>query len=114
VNIGKYYQGVSGQDLFDFQYSPTNQFGVDQACYRVALISKVNATSTVTGGTVNKVIDFLQDYYGTIKLIDTVDFSATLMNIVSGAIDIKANLSSEEITEQSKFFFLPKNIRSLF
>jgi hypothetical protein len=110
---GKYYQGVSGQDLFDFQYSPTNQFGVDQACYRVALISKVNATSTVTGGTVNKVIDLLQDYYGTIKLIDTVDFTATLMNIVSGALDIKANLSSEEITEQSKFFLFLQRILGL-
>ena len=42
---GKFYRGVSGQDLFDFQYSPTNQFGVDQACYRVALISKVNPTN---------------------------------------------------------------------
>jgi hypothetical protein len=110
---GKYYQGVSGQDLFDFQYSPTNQFGVDQACYRVALISKVNATSTVTGGTVNKVIDLLQDYYGTIKLIDTVDFTATLMNIVSGAIDIKANLGSEEITEQSKFLIILQRILGL-
>ena len=110
---GKYYQGVSGQDLFDFQYSPTNQFGVDQACYRVALISKVNATSTVTGGTVNKVIDLLQDYYGTIKLIDTVDFTATLMNIVSGAISIKANLGSEEITEQSKFLIFLQRILGL-
>ena len=110
---GKYYQGVSGQDLFDFQYSPTNQFGVDQACYRVALISKVNATSTVTGGTVNKVIDLLQDYYGTIKLIDTVDFTATLMNIVSGAIDIKANLGSEEITEQTKFLIFLQRILGL-
>ena len=64
---GKYYQGVSGQDLFDFQYSPTNQFGVDQPCYRVALISKVNPTATITGGTENKVVDFLEDYYATIK-----------------------------------------------
>jgi len=110
---GKYYQGVSGQDLFDFQYSPTNQFGVDQACYRVALISKVNSTLTVTGGTVNKVIDLLQDYYGTIKLIDTVDFTATLMNIVSGAISIKANLGSEEITEQSKFLIFIQRILGL-
>ncbi|MEY4085103.1 MAG: hypothetical protein RL074_890, partial [Bacteroidota bacterium] len=39
------------------------QFGVDQACYRVALISKVNPTATITGGTENKVGDFLNDYY---------------------------------------------------
>ena len=110
---GKYYQGVSGQDLFDFQYSPTNQFGVDQASYRVVLISKVNSESTQTGGTVNKVIDFLEDYYGTIKLFDTVDFTATLMNVVSGAINMKTNLGSDEITEQSKFFIFLQRILGL-
>lgn len=110
---GKYYQGVSGQDLFDFQYSPTNQFGVEQACYRVALVSKVNPTLTLTGGTVNKIIDFLQDYYGTIKLIDTVDFTATLMNIVSGAISMKSTLGSDEITEQSEFLIFLQRILGL-
>ena len=29
---GKYYQGTSGLDLFDFVYSPTNQYGVNQDC----------------------------------------------------------------------------------
>ena len=100
---GKFYQGVSGQDLFDFQYSPTNQFGVDQPCYRVALISKVNPTATITGGTENKVVDFLEDYYATIKLFDSVDFTANLINILSGAISIKANLGSDEIQKQSQF-----------
>ena len=110
---GKYYQGVSGQDLFDFQYSPTNQFGVDQACYRVALISKVNPISTITGGTENKVGDFLNDYYATIKLIDNVDFTANLLNLISGAISIKAQLGSDEITEQSKFSLVLQRILGL-
>ena len=97
--FGKFYQGASGQNLFDFQYSTTNQFGVDQPCYRVALISKVNPTWLITGGAENKVVDFLEDYYGTIKLFDTVDFSANLINLLSGAISMKANLSADEITE---------------
>jgi hypothetical protein len=110
---GKYYQGVSNQDLFDFQYSPTNQFGVDQACFKVALISKVDPTLTVTGGTVNKVIDFLEDYYGTIKLFDTTDFTAVMMNAVSGAINIKANLTSDEISKQSQFMLILQRILGL-
>lgn len=110
---GRYYQGISGQDLFDIQYSPTNQFGVDQACFRVALLSKVNSVGTITGGTVNKVGDFLNDYYSTIKLFDTVDFTATLMNIVSGAISMKAQLGSDEITEQSKFLLFLQRILGL-
>jgi hypothetical protein len=110
---GKYYQGVSNQNLFDFQYSPTNQFGVDQACFKVALISKVDPTLTVTGGTVNKVIDFLEDYYGTIKLFDTTDFTAVMMNAVSGAINIKANLTSDEISKQSQFMLILQRILGL-
>ena len=110
---GKYYQGVSNQDLFDFQYSPTNQFGVDQACFKVALISKVNESLTITGGTVNKVIDFLEDYYGTIKLFDTTDFTAVMMNALSGAINIKANLTSDEISKQSQFMLILQRILGL-
>ena len=110
---GKFYQGVSGQDLFDFQYSPTNQFGVDQACYRVALISKVNPIATITGGTQNKVVDFLEDYYATIKLFDTVDFTANLMNILSGTISTKANLGSDEIEQQSQFLLVLQRILGL-
>lgn len=111
--FGKFYQGLSGQDLFDFQYSPTNQFGVDQPCFRVALISKVNPTGLITGGTQNKVVDFLEDYYGTIKLFDSVDFAANLINILSGAISMKANLGADEITEQSKFQLFLQRILGL-
>ena len=110
---GKYYQGVSGQDLFDFQYSETNQFGVNQPCYRVALISKVNPTATITGGTENKVVDFLEDYYATIKLFDSVDFTTNLINILSGAISMKANLGSDEIEKQSQFQLFLQRILGL-
>ena len=110
---GKYYQGVSNQNLFDFQYSPTNQFGVDQACFKVALISKVNESLTITGGSANKVIDFLEDYYGTIKLFDTTDFTAVMMNALSGAINIKANLTSDEISKQSQFMLILQRILGL-
>jgi hypothetical protein len=110
---GKFYQGLSGQDLFDFQYSPTNQFGVDQPCYRVALISKVNPTGLIQGNTENKVIDFLEDYYGTIKLFDSVDFAANLINVLSGAISMKASLGSDEIAEQTKFQLFLQRILGL-
>ena len=110
---GKFYQGVSGQNLFDFQYSTTNQFGVDQPCYRVALISKVNPTGLITGGTENKVVDFLEDYYATIKLFDSVDFAANLINILSGAISMKASLGADEITEKSKFQLILQRILGL-
>ena len=103
---GKNYQGESQRALFDFAYSTKNEFGETQDCYKIMLWNKNSDNddpAIAKNSKLNKVGEFLQDYYGTIKLIDTVDFTATLMNIVSGAISIKANLGSEEITEQSKF-----------
>jgi HPt (histidine-containing phosphotransfer) domain-containing protein len=98
---GKYYQGTSGLPLFDFMYSPTNQYGVNQDCYRIALIDKpanvLTIDNVISGVTNNKVGEFLKDYYSTIKLIDSVDFGTALVNIISGAISIQSNLSSQQI-----------------
>lgn len=114
---GKFYQGTSGLDLFDFVYSPTNQYGVNQDCYRVALIDKPANTITVpnviSGDTSNKVGEFLNDYYSTIKLIDPVDVAAVLVNTISGAISIQSNLSAQEINENSKFALIVQRILGL-
>ena len=101
---GKYYQGTSGLPLFDFVYSPTNQYGVNQDCYRIALINKPVD---------NKVGEFLKDYYSTIKLIDSVDFTAALVNIISGAISINSNLSSQQVEEGTKFELILQRILGL-
>jgi hypothetical protein len=114
---GKYYQGTSGLDLFDFAYSPTNQFGVNQDCYRVALINKPANSLTTAGVTegepVNKVGEFLKDYYSTIKLIDSVDVTESLVNIISGAISINSNLSAQEISQNTKFSLILQRILGL-
>jgi hypothetical protein len=114
---GKYYQGTSGLDLFDFAYSPTNQYGVNQDCYRVALINKPANSLTTAGVTegepVNKVGEFLKDYYSTIKLIDSVDVAESLVNIISGAISINSNLSAQEISQGTKFSLIIQRILGL-
>ena len=94
TQYGKFYQGSSGLPLFDFMYSPTNQYNVTEDCYRVALINKP---------TPNKVGDFLNDYYSTIKLVDSVDVTEILINVISGAISIQGNQSAGQIGENSKF-----------
>jgi len=112
TEFGKYYQGTSGQPLFDFEYSKTNQYGITQDCYRFALIDKepINGNNEQSG---NNVGDFLNDYYSTIKIIDSVDVTAAIMNLLSGAISMKANISAEEITENSKFYLLLQRILGL-
>jgi hypothetical protein len=115
--FGKYYQGTSGLDLFDFAYSPTNQYGVNQPCYRVALIDKPANTLTISGVTsgekINKVGEFLTDYYSTIRLVDTVNFTEILLNIISGAISIKANLSAQEVEKGTQFSLIIQRILGL-
>ena len=112
TEFGKYYQGTSGQPLFDFEYSKTNEFGVTQDCYRFALINKEPLTSDdVESG--NNVGDFLSDYYSTIRLVDSVDIAASIMNVLSGAIDMKSNLSADQITQNSKFNLLLQRILGL-
>ena len=112
TEFGKYYQGTSGQPLFDFEYSKTNEFGVTQDCYRFALINKEPLTSdNVESG--NNVGDFLTDYYSTIRLVDSVDIGASIMNVLSGAIDMKSNLSADQITQNSKFNLLLQRILGL-
>ena len=115
---GKYYQGTSGLDLFDFVYSTTNQYGHNQPSYRVALINKPTNTLTISGVTspgksLNKVGEFLQDYYSTIKLIDSVNIAETLVNVISGAISIKSNLSAQEIEQGTKFSLIIQRILGL-
>jgi HPt (histidine-containing phosphotransfer) domain-containing protein len=124
-NIGKSYyqeydvdyQGISNQKIFDFVYSPTNQYGIAQDCYRIALIDKPVNVLTTNGATVgetsNKVGEFLKDYYSTIKIIDTVDFVVALVNIICGAVDMSAKPSSDKILETTKFELILQRILGL-
>jgi len=112
TEYGKYYQGTSGQPLFDFEYTKTNEYGVTQDCYRFALINKEPLTlDNESSG--NNVGDFLNDYYSTIKIVDSVDMATSLINVISGAISIQSNASADEITQNSKFYLLLQRILGL-
>ena len=116
TQYGKNYKGKSQQDLFDIQYTTTNEFGVSGNFYRVILINRDSFThtgSTYTAVTVNKVGEFLKDYYSTIKLVDSVNWTAQLMNIISGVVDIKAQFGFNDVSNQSKFYLLLQRILGL-
>jgi hypothetical protein len=106
---GKNYQGQSGQNLFDIQYTTTNNFGVTGDYFRVMLIDR-KGTDAIT---VNKVGEFISDYYSTINLVDPVDIGAQLVNLLSGAINIKAQLGSGELQNQSEFYLIVQRILGL-
>ena len=107
--LGKNYQGESGQNLFDIQYTKTNSFGVNGDYYRVLLIDREDSS----GSALNKVFEFISDYYNTIRLVDPVDLGAQLTNIISGALNINANVGFGELDNQSKFSLLVQRILGL-
>jgi hypothetical protein len=102
---GKNYLGKSGQNLFDFQYTTTNDFGITGNYFRMLLLNREN--------NINNVGEFLSDYYSTIKLIDPVDVGMQLTNIVSGAISINSQIGIGEITNQSKFMLIAQRVLGL-
>ena len=107
---GQLYKGSSGQDLFDIQYTKTNEFGVSGDYYRVILIDR---ESNPSGLTANKVGEFINDYFSTINLVDSTDITLQLVNLLSGAINTKANLGPADIGNQSSFALIAQRILGL-
>jgi len=106
---GKNYTGKSGQNLFDLQYTNTNSFGVTGDYYRVFLIDREDGSGNLT----NNVGEFISDYYSTIKLVDTVDIGAQIVNIISGAINTNAQVGFGELNNQSRFALITQRILGL-
>jgi len=106
---GKNYLGKSGQDLFDMQYTQINSFGVTGDYYRVFLIDREDGQGNIT----NNVGEFISDYYSTIKIVDSVDIGAQLVNLISGAIDINAQVGFGELNNQSRFGLIVSRILGL-
>jgi len=106
---GKNYLGKSGQNLFDLQYTNTNSFGVTGDYYRVFLIDREDGSGNIT----NNVGEFISDYYSTIKLVDSVDIGAQIVNIISGAINYNTQVGFGEINNQSRFALIVQRILGL-
>jgi hypothetical protein len=106
---GKNYLGKSGLDLFDLQYTNTNSFGVTGDYYRIFLIDREDGTGNIS----NNVGEFISDYYSTIKLVDSVDIGAQLVNIISGAISTNAQVGFGELNNQSRFSLIVQRILGL-
>lgn len=107
--LGKNYQGKSGQNLFDVQYTTTNGLGISGNFYRVALIDRLDNSGNVA----NKVGEFISDYYSTITINDPVDVGAQIVNLVSQAINIKGETGFGELENQNKFTTIVQRIFGL-
>lgn len=106
---GKNYLGKSGQNLFDVQYTKTNSFGVTGDYYRILLIDREDNQGNIT----NNVGEFISDYYSTIKLVDTVDVGAQIVNLLSGALNIQGQVGYGALDNQSKFSLIAARVLGL-
>jgi hypothetical protein len=119
TKYGEYYKGTSGQNLFDFQYTKTNAQGVTGDYMRIVLIDRNGRENVGTTGTAfsglpaNNVIEFLKDYYSTIKFVDSSDVLPQIVNFLSKAVTIKAELGANEIDQQTKFGLILQRILGL-
>jgi hypothetical protein len=77
--------------------------------YRVFLIDREDNQGNIT----NNVGEFISDYYSTIDIVDTVDIGAQIVNIISGAMNIDAQVGFGELNNQSRFGLIVARILGL-
>lgn len=102
---GAQYIGQSGQALFDIQYVNTNALGETGPWFKVTLANRI--------GSINKVGAFLADYYRTIKVVEFTNIMANIMESLSGAISISANVGVAQAEDTSKFMMIIQRILGL-
>ena len=112
-SYGKTYNGLSQQRLFDIEYTKTNDLGVTGDFFKVTILDRESSPTNPEGFKLNKVGQFLTDYYSTIRLVDKVDFTSQLVNLINGAVSIKANVGFGELQTKSKFMLLLQRILGL-
>jgi hypothetical protein len=94
VDNGQLYKGESGQDLFNIQF-------FDQYLGQPGGWFKINLSNRLTG--VNKVGEFLTDYYRTIKVIEFETIIPAILEALTGAISIQASLGITQVENATKF-----------
>ena len=104
--------GASGRPLFDitagagiFSIMPYYKSGGAPANYRSAPTAAINTATKFT------FIEFLKDYFGNIKLIETQNLLAAVLEILSGFMSVRnENFSVEDLLGLEDFFAGINNI----
>ena len=101
VDNGQLYKGVSGQDLFDIQYV---EIGSDPY-FKVTLPNRVN--------NVNRVGEFMIDYYKTMKPIEFRGVINQIMQSLCNSFSISAGLGVTQVEDATKFDIFVSRILGL-
>jgi hypothetical protein len=104
VNVPIDYYGASGQKLFTITYV-TFDGSITGNFYKIDLVDRV------TG--LNKVSNFIFDYYKSIKIIDLSNLFQTLIDLMSGAISFEAKIGYGELQTKNQFLLILQRILGL-
>jgi hypothetical protein len=89
------YVGKSGQPLFNIQYSELGQAGETGPWYKVTLANRLN--------NVNRVGEFMVDYYDTIKMSENTDIMGSIMESLCGAVSMKVSAGTSQVENASQY-----------
>jgi len=92
--FGSDYIGASGRQIMDIRYVTQNNNGDFGDYYEITLRNRPN---------LNRVSDFLRDYYKSIDMLDFDSLMPKIMNSITDFIDISGGLSTSDKEEQTKF-----------
>lgn len=101
------YIGKSNQELFDITYvesyiDPITSQTIQGNFYKIDLKNRVT--------NVNKITEFIKDYFTTINIIDFKTLFANLMNQLSGAISIKKGEGKLELGDLQKILLILQRV----
>lgn len=83
------YIGASGQELFNIEYATQDGLGTPGDFFKVTLKPRLN--------NVNRVGDFLVDYYSSINILDFEVLYANIMNLLTGMVDFSLNIPKDQL-----------------
>ena len=94
TTFGGNYLGGSQQELFNISYVTQNNRGITGDYFKVDL---KNRNST------NNVGEFLSDYMSTIKMVDSNNLMAEIVNMITNSVDMKASIGLGELQQKKGF-----------
>lgn len=97
--------GKSGQQLFTIEYSEFGQAGETGPWYKITLANRVNS--------VNRVGEFMIDYYDTIKMAEETDIMGSIMESLCGAVSMKVSAGTSQVNNASKYELILARILGL-
>jgi hypothetical protein len=109
IAAGQSYKGKSGQELFDITYVESYFDTVTLQTIQGSFF-KIDLKNRVS---VNKITEFLKDYYSTITFIEYKNFFANLMNQLCGAISIERGDGKIDLGDFQKVLLILQRVLGL-